>query len=290
MDTVEASTGTNSTKDDFYEVFQKDGLRMLFRRKKSTHTGDIESSRKCRKRPASSLGQHSECSPEKRVRGATSTFADPSCSTASRSRRSLTSAVLPSSKPWVSSLGLTDRERHGLEVGDWLEDEHISAALTLLRRQFPDVDGLQPPSLGLVLSFQAFSGERTGLQILHNGGSHWVALSSMEGHVTCYDNLHIGVTPTVEAQITCLCPGASSILLPDVHRQRGASDCGLFAIANCLELALGMDPMDIIFDQPKMRSHLVACFEEEHLTPFPRKATRSPMKRKASRVVTLGVL
>ena len=283
MDAFETLTGLNSTNDDFYEVFPTDGLRMVFR-KKSVHAGD--SPRKSRKRPASSPNQANECSPKKRVRDATNR----SYSTTSRSRRSMSSTVLPSSKPWVSSLGLTDRERHVLEVGDWLEDEHIVAALTLLRRQFPDVEGLQLPSLGLVLQFQAFSGKKTGLQILHNGGSHWVTLSSMDGeNVTCFDNLHIGVTPTVEAQITCLCPGASVVSLPDVHRQRGARDCGLFAIANCLELALGRDPTDVIFDQSQMRSHLAACFEKELLTPFPRRATRSSLKRKASKLVALRI-
>ena len=51
-------------------------------------------------------------------------------------------------------------------------------------------------------------------------------------------------------------------------KQDGTTDCGLFAIATCVSLANGgIIPKK--FDQSKMREHLVECFENFNLIPFP---------------------
>ena len=51
-------------------------------------------------------------------------------------------------------------------------------------------------------------------------------------------------------------------------KQDGTADCGLFAIATCVSLASsGILPKK--FDQSKMREHLVECFENLNLIPFP---------------------
>ncbi len=60
-----------------------------------------------------------------------------------------------------------------------------------------------------------------------------------------------------------------AIHVPKLQRQRGASDCGVFAIAFSCHVARGDDVEDMEFDQGKMRSHLSNCFSNKKLLPFP---------------------
>ena len=53
------------------------------------------------------------------------------------------------------------------------------------------------------------------------------------------------------------------------YAQHGVSDCGLFAIAFAVHLALGDDAAGLNFDQSKMRQHLLKCFQRKTMMPFP---------------------
>ena len=53
-----------------------------------------------------------------------------------------------------------------------------------------------------------------------------------------------------------------TVQLPRVQQQQGSSDCGLFAIAYAVDLALGLDPTVVKFDQSLMRQHLKHCLKE----------------------------
>ena len=55
--------------------------------------------------------------------------------------------------------------------------------------------------------------------------------------------------------------GATTISVPTVQQQFGNCDCGLFAIAFTLHLAMGDDPQHIFIEQSQMRSHLLKCFQ-----------------------------
>ena len=54
------------------------------------------------------------------------------------------------------------------------------------------------------------------------------------------------------------------------QRQQGGSDCGLFAIAYAVDLAMGTDPATIKYDQRAMRKHLIRSIEQGAITQFPR--------------------
>ena len=56
---------------------------------------------------------------------------------------------------------------------------------------------------------------------------------------------------------------------PDVQRQCGGADCGLFAIAFATALCFGQDPYRLSFNQQKMRNHLMECFKIGEMSPFP---------------------
>jgi hypothetical protein len=59
------------------------------------------------------------------------------------------------------------------------------------------------------------------------------------------------------------------VYVPSVQQQKGGIYCGLFAIAFALHLAVGDDLTKIIFEQEKMREHLLKCFMKKKLDPFP---------------------
>jgi hypothetical protein len=96
--------------------------------------------------------------------------------------------------------------------------------------------------------------------------------TSFGSKVSIYDSLNSSPTQQFLQQITALYSPANSI--PEshqaviVHPQEGSTDCGVFAIAYAFELALGNDPSLFMFDQSKMREHLLACFENRYVSPF----------------------
>lgn len=55
----------------------------------------------------------------------------------------------------------------------------------------------------------------------------------------------------------------------EVQKQSGFNDCGLFAIAFAFELANGLNPALLCFDQSKMRNHFNDCVKNGDLVSFP---------------------
>ena len=65
---------------------------------------------------------------------------------------------------------------------------------------------------------------------------------------------------------------------PYVQQHNGVSDCGLFAIAFAVHLALGDDAVRLNFNQSKMRQHVLKCFQSKTMMPFPQtKANLGPL-------------
>ena len=46
-------------------------------------------------------------------------------------------------------------------------------------------------------------------------------------------------------------------------------ECGVFAIAFAVSLALGTNPKHVTFDTSKMRPHLAVCLKAQKLSMFP---------------------
>lgn len=110
------------------------------------------------------------------------------------------------------------------------------------------------------------------VQIVHISG-HWACLSntfSPAGTVELFDSLH-----TLPKEGSTIIPQACSILhTPEpsltinVGRQKGGSDCGLYAIAMAYDLCAGADPVYKKYVQSEMRSHLHNCINTKQLKPF----------------------
>ena len=83
------------------------------------------------------------------------------------------------------------------------------------------------------------------------------------------------ITYETEVQLasiyTRIIPPNSSYLtveLQPVQQQEGVHDCGLFAVANAVEVCVGGNPEMVQFKQSEMCSHLKNCLEKRFLQPF----------------------
>ena len=64
-----------------------------------------------------------------------------------------------------------------------------------------------------------------------------------------------------------------NIVIQPVQKQEGIKDCGCFALAIATHLAFDNTPdtlIDCKFQQDTLRQHLMACFEPNHMTEFPK--------------------
>jgi len=118
------------------------------------------------------------------------------------------------------------------------------------------------------------------VQILHTGHGHWMTVSTIGmklAEVQAFDSMYMSVPTMAKAQIANLITteeSAINVLLMDVQMQSGGYDCGLFSIAFATALVFGKQPEHFLFDQQKMRAHLIECLERQELSMFPIKKRR----------------
>ena len=166
---------------------------------------------------------------------------------------------------------LTNDDRRILATGQKLTDQHINYAQTLLRLQFPNVNGLQ--STLYQSRSKGFKANST-LQVIHSRGNHWVVASTIQcvpGEVKVFDSVYTslddGTNQTIQRMFGCY-TSPLRVTVVNKPKQQGGNDCGVFAIAVCTCLAFGEDPSKMIVCQAGMRDHLLKCFEENMLTQF----------------------
>ena len=73
---------------------------------------------------------------------------------------------------------------------------------------------------------------------------------------------------------------------PNVALQKGAFDCGLFAIAFATSLCNDEDPSKVEYQQKLMRSHLAECFNNEHIRKLPVLKQRKKMKPRLTQMIS----
>ena len=153
---------------------------------------------------------------------------------------------------WVSNdaYNLSCRDRDVvLSRREWLTDKIICAAQMILLQLFPNMAGLQHPTLQKVFAFQVHSGEF--VQIIHVRNSHWCVLSTVgcqEGVVHVYDSLYKTLSKEIVRLITSMVHVPSSelkVVMMDVEKQSNGSDCGVLAIAYAL------NPCSVRFDHSR---------------------------------------
>ena len=192
---------------------------------------------------------------------------------------------------WVSNGAYTLDYREQeivLSRRGWLTDEIIGAAQMILLQFFPNMAGLQPPTLQKVLGFLVHSGEF--VQIIHVRNSHWCVVSTVgcqSGVVRVYDSLYKKLSKETEYLIASMVHVPSSdlhIVMMDVEKQSNGSDCGVLSIAYAFDICSGMDPCSVRFDQTKIRQHLATCLENCHVSRFPVLGDRVAVQREPKTV------
>ena len=85
--------------------------------------------------------------------------------------------------------------------------------------------------------------------------------------INVYDSVYRSVDKPTIAIITQLFQ-SSAFKIVKSPKQKGGTDCGVFAIATAIALAHGILNVSS-YDRSAMRQHLVHCFKEHLMTPFP---------------------
>ena len=166
----------------------------------------------------------------------------------------------------------------------WLNDSVISAAQMLMLQYFPNMRGLQPPTLAKTHSFDTHQTE-SFVQIIHVRRNHWCVVSNVgcdQGVVNVYDSLYEHVPKNavrVLASLVLCSEPVLTIRMMNVAMQTNNADCGVLAIAYAHEICSGRDPCSVRFDHQQIRQHLVTCLEKCELTRFPVVSERKCVTR-----------
>ena len=177
----------------------------------------------------------------------------------------------------------------------WLTDEHIDHAQWLLSKQFPGAKGLHSVLASESNPPKVQKGGKDFVQVLHVGGNHWVTVTNIgcqENRIKVFDSLRQKCSKK-EKQKLCsslavlLNTSSSNMVIewPSIQRQRGESDCGLFAVAVATSLVCGEDPGSMNYDQSVMREHLALCFHCEELAVFPVSSSKCTINDKKEETV-----
>ena len=171
---------------------------------------------------------------------------------------------------WLPALGLTMKDRQELVSNKDLDDFVIFTAMNMIVSDYPMLH-VQAPSLIHSSGYEYCPFET--IQITHTRAHHWVMLSSIGGEIKIYDSLQMTPTTQLKSQIIQLFSpdeGMPAYRIMDCQKQVGSHDCGVFAIAFAVEVLSKGDISDTVFDQSKMRTHLISCLETGKLVPFPK--------------------
>ena len=153
----------------------------------------------------------------------------------------------------------------------------MHAAQQLLTKQFPNRSGLQDTLKSQNLSWELMIPGQ--VQLLHDGSLHWICVSTIDcppDSIKVYDSLEFHITAYLKKQLAALIKPKSThltILVMKTLKQKGSSDCGVFAIAHAMLLCSSMNSLICQFDQTSIRNHLVQCFLKQKLSMFPVTST-----------------
>ena len=154
----------------------------------------------------------------------------------------------------MRTLSLCSDDQESIIMGEKLSDLHMNHAQELLKRQFPTLNGLE---CTLTITMEGFktAGTQNKLQILHCRRDHWITATNINcgaGIVHVYDSVFSSVDKAMERLLRRLFSKSETDtnLVIKVHlfqKQKGGTDCGLFAVLAATAIAFG-------FDRVKMKS------------------------------------
>ena len=179
------------------------------------------------------------------------------------------------SKLWVThgNVHLSKKDHSEIINGKQLSDLHINAYQSLLKIRYSSIFGFQDTLLQNKTSITkhgCLSGHT--LQIMHIQGCHWAVLQVKDGVIQLYDTSFTTATKETLHTISQLLRCKTSTLevqMMNVAKQSGMLDCGLYAAAIITSLAMGNDPLDVVFNQRELRQHFSDILVSGVPTLFP---------------------
>lgn len=170
---------------------------------------------------------------------------------------------------WIDWPRLYIKHRKQISSNAWLTDEVINASQHLLRQQFPTATGLEDTIL-IAGQNSTVSGEADIVQIVHDRiNQHWITITTIgcnANAVKIYCSLNYVPSEECIKVITDYIKFKNrtiSLYIMNTERQNSVNDCGLYAIAYATSLLNGRDPINCVYDQQKMREHLIQCLEKD---------------------------
>ena len=110
------------------------------------------------------------------------------------------------------------------------------------------------------------------IQLLHDDSGHWLTFCSNESNQICDSSkkfLSWLNRKCVHALYkNCVKDFIVSIL--SIQKQTDGCNCGPFAIPLAANILDGKSPIEARFGVERMRGHLINCFENKFLMPFPK--------------------
>ncbi|XP_064406458.1 uncharacterized protein LOC135351399 [Halichondria panicea] len=198
---------------------------------------------------------------------------------------------------WLKTLDLNLFDKQVLSaIGGMLSDKHMRAAHQLLSMQFLKFEGCYNTLLAQLKAFPPVSNNQgPAVQIFFvEERQHWIATSLFKGELYLYDSCFNGtLSPSTELQIAQVyspliqCNGLL-ISVVALQQQEGANNCGLFSIAAAYHAAMNDNVDSLVFDEAKMRAHLIKCFEKGKLSRFPRTKKAMP-KRPTPQTIAITI-
>ena len=163
-------------------------------------------------------------------------------------------------------------------MGEELTDLEINFAQQLLKQQCQHSNGLCSTLLQEKGSKLTKDSVKNRAQIIYcQNRKHWVVATTINSEcntIKVYDSLFRYLDQdslqTIENlfQYDDVIP---EVKMMQCRKQVGGKDCGIYAIAFSVALALGVNPSRQTFKQDMMRAHLVNCFKKECFSLFPCK-------------------
>ena len=174
----------------------------------------------------------------------------------------------------------------------WINDNIINVAQTMIKRNVPSINGFQHTQLGKKLQFKIIDSKSPFIQILHVSGNHWVVVSNIncsKDVINIYDSLNTHVNKATLYQLFTFFKPQTRLVklgLVNIQKQTNNCDCGLFAIAVAFELAAGNDPLSQRFITNEMRHHVINCFEKGEIQLFPKEIVKRRVQSQYNKVIT----
>ena len=161
-------------------------------------------------------------------------------------------------------------QRSGFEEEGMLNDLHMSRFMQMM----PSINMQCTLFLNILQFINQNVDNNEFIQILFRGPNntgHWIYIWYDTIVIRVYDSLNECLHDDHKKYINRLFPNHQSlnVIYETVQLQQQPYNCGLFAIAFAISISNGICPCNLIFDETKMRDHLINIFKRKQIEIFP---------------------